>query len=321
MSEVKLVDQIRNVIRMKHYSFSTERTYLIWIRRYLAFHRMRHPRDMGSAEIEEFLSNLAIKDKVSASTQNQAFNAILFLYRDVLHVDLDESIQAVRAKKPARIPLVMSRDEVKKVLEATSGTSRLVAGMLYGCGLRLMEGCRLRVKDIDFAMNQITIHQGKGHKDRVVMLPGKLVAPLKEQLMHAKAIHERDLAAGYGSVLLPFALDRKYTNASKQWGWQFVFPARELSKDPRTGMIGRHHIYPTTIQKAVKKAIALAGILKPVSCHSFRHSFATHLLEDGYDIRTVQDLLGHKSLDTTMIYTHVMNKGAGAVKSPLDRLV
>jgi integron integrase len=320
MPEVKLVDQIRNVIRMKHYSLSTEKTYIGWVKRYLVFHAMRHPRDMGVSDIEAFLSYLAVKEKVSASTQNQAFNALLFLYRDVLHIELNETIQAMRAKKPSRIPLVMTRKEVAGVLAALDGTQRLMASMLYGCGLRLMECCRLRVKDIDFAMHQITIFDGKGHKDRAVMLPDRLEGSLNEQLKRAKLLHTQDLSLGYGRVYMPFALERKYPQASKQWGWQYVFPTHELTKDPRSNVLRRHHVHPSTVQRALKKAVILAGMTKPVHCHTFRHSFATHLLEDGYDIRTVQELLGHKDINTTMIYTHVMQRGAGAVKSPLDRM-
>jgi integron integrase len=320
MPEIKLVDQIRNVIRVKHYSLSTEKTYIGWIKRYLVFHHMRHPREMGVPDIESFLSHLAVKEKVSSSTQNQAFNALLFLYREVLHIELSESIQAMRAKKPSRIPIVITREEIAKVLDALNGTQRLMASMLYGCGLRLMECCRLRVKDIDFAMHQITIFDGKGQKDRAVMLPDKLEASLHEQLKHTKLFHTQDLSLGFGSVYMPFALERKYPNAPKQWGWQYVFPTHELTIDPRSDIVRRHHVHPSTVQRAVKKAVILAGIIKPAHCHTFRHSFATHLLEDGYDIRTVQELLGHKDVNTTMIYTHVMQRGAGAVKSPLDRM-
>lgn len=320
MPEIKLVDQIRNVIRMKHYSLSTEKTYIGWIKRYLVFHHMRHPREMGVPDIESFLSHLAVKEKVSASTQNQAFNALLFLYREVLHIELSETIQAMRAKKPSRIPIVITREEIAKVLDALDGTHRLMVSMLYGCGLRLMECCRLRVKDIDFAMHQITIFDGKGQKDRVVMLPDKLEASLHEQLKRTKLLHTQDLSLGYGSVYMPFALERKYPQAPKQWGWQYVFPTQELTRDPRSDIIRRHHVHPSTVHRVVKKSVILAGIIKPVHCHTFRHSFATHLLEDGYDIRTVQELLGHKDINTTMIYTHVMQRGAGAVKSPLDRM-
>lgn len=281
---------------------------------------MRHPRGLGAPDIEKFLSHLAVGKKVSSSTQNQAFNAILFLYRDVLRIELHESIQAVRAKTPIRIPVVMTREEVSMVLGVLTGTQRLMASMLYGCGLRLMECCRLRVKDIDFSMHQVPIHDGKGLKDRVVMLPEKIEPSMQEHLERTRLVHENDLARGYGNVYMPYALERKYPHASKQWGWQFVFPAQEFSKDPHTGVVHRHHVYPSTLQRAVKRSVNLAGITKHVGCHTFRHGFATHLLEDGYDIRTVQELLGHKNVQTTMVYTHVMCRGASAVKSPLDRL-
>ena len=319
-AEIKLADQIRNVLRCKHYSIRTEKTYLSWIKQFVIFHGMRPPRAMGVQEIETFLSHLAVNRKVSASTQNQAFNAILFLYRDVLQIVLGDTINAVRAKRPARVPVVLSQEEVARVLSALSGINLIMASLLYGCGLRIMECCRLRVKDIDFDMHQITIFDGKGQKDRVVMLPEKLVQPLLNQLQQIKLLHEKDVLQGYGRVYLPFALDRKYPAAAGLWGWQYVFPARTLSKDPRSTEIRRHHINPSSIQKAVAKAGVMAGIYKHFGCHTFRHSFATHLLENGYDIRTVQDLLGHKSLNTTMIYTHVMQRGAGAVKSPLDRM-
>jgi len=317
---IKLADQIRNILRCKHYSIRTEKTYLSWIKQYVVFHHMRHPRTMGAAEIEVFLTHLAVHRRVSSSTQNQAFNAIVFLYRDVLHIELDQTIDAVRAKRPLRIPVVMSREEVAKVLNFLKGTARLMVSMLYGCGLRITECCKLRVKDVDFAMHQITVFDGKGSKDRVVMLPEKLLILLQEQIDRVRLVHENDLRQGYGSVFMPFALERKYPGASRQLGWQYVFPSLSISKDPRSQEVRRHHVSPSCIQKAVRKAGETAGIVKHFGCHTFRHSFATHLLEDGYDIRTVQDLLGHKSLNTTMIYTHVMQRGAGAVKSPLDRM-
>lgn len=317
---VTLAEQIRNVLRCRHYSIRTEKTYVSWIRQYMAFHRMRHPRTMGVAEIEAFLTHLAVNRRVSSSTQNQAFNAIVFLYRDVLNQELDHAIDAVRAKRPQRIPAVLSREEVAAVLSLLKGTGLLMASMLYGCGLRIMECCRLRVKDIDFAMHQITVFDGKGQKDRAVMLPGKLAPLLRGQVARVKLVHDSDLRQGYGSVYMPFALERKYPGASRQLGWQYLFPSLTLAKDPRTAVMRRHHVSPSTLQKAVRKAGTEAGIVKHFGCHTFRHSFATHLLEDGYDIRTVQDLLGHKSLNTTMVYTHVMNKGPMAVKSPLDRM-
>ena len=314
----KLVDQIHNILRRKHYSLYTERTYISWIKNFISFHHMRHPRDMGKEEIEAFLTYLAVERKVSSSTQNQAFNAILFLYRDVLEISLDETLNAVRAKKPARIPVVMSHDEAMKVIHFLKGTNHLMANLLYGSGLRLMECLRLRVKDIDFEMNCITVHDGKGKKDRVVILPETVKPVLSEHLKQVKTLHDHDLQQGNGSVYLPYALERKYPRASKQLGWQYVFPAGEVSIDPRSRTLRRHHLNPSTIQKAVKKAVQISGIHKPIGCHTFRHSFATRLLENGYDIRTVQELLGHKNVNTTMIYTHVMNKGALAVKSPVD---
>ncbi|HIC92921.1 MAG TPA: integron integrase [Anaerolineae bacterium] len=314
----KLLDQVRDAIRRKHYSIRTEEAYVRWIRRYILYHGKRHPKDMGIPEIEAFLTHLAVDRKVAASTQNQALNAILFLYREVLKQDLEGRINAIRAKRPKRLPTVLSREEVRRVLDAMSGTPQLIAKLLYGSGLRLMEAVRLRVKDLDFAQHQVVVRDGKGMKDRVTVLPDSLIAPLQEHLQRVKLIHERDLAKGYGSVYLPYALERKYPNADREWIWQYVFPATALSKDPRTGVVRRHHVSESSVQKAVKKAAKLAGINKRVTCHTFRHSFATHLLENGYDIRTVQELLGHKDVRTTMVYTHILNRGAMAVRSPLD---
>ena len=317
-SESKLVDQIRNVLRLKHYSLRTEYTYLSWIKRYVSFHHMEHPKNMGRKEIEAFLTHLAVDRKVSSSTQNQAFNAILFLYRDVLNINIEENIQAVRAKRPVRIPIVMSHEEAMTVIASVTGTYHLMTILLYGSGLRLMECVRLRVKDVDFSMNQIVVHSGKGNKDRSVMLPEAAKHSLKDHLGQVKNLHDHDIARGFGNVYMPDALERKYPRASKQWGWQYVFPSKDISHDPRTNMIRRHHMHPSALQRAVKKAVLISGIHKPIGCHTFRHSFATRLLENGYDIRTVQELLGHKNVNTTMIYTHVMNKGALAVKSPVD---
>jgi integron integrase len=316
----KLLDQVRERIRMKHYSIRTEQAYVSWIRRFILFHNKRHPGDMGKPEIETFLTHLAVSLKVSSSTQNQAFNALLFLYRQVLEQDLPEKIDATRAKGPKRLPTVMTREESLKVINSLSGTHQLMAKILYGSGLRLMECVRLRVKDIDFAMNQILVRNAKGMKDRVTLLPESMKPALKEHLDRTNRLHLSDLSAGYGGVYLPHALARKYPNAGREWGWQYVFPSKTLSTDPRSGKgkLRRHHIHETSIQKAVKRAVKLAGLNKPVSCHTFRHSFATHLLEDGYDIRTVQELLGHKDVSTTMIYTHVLNKGGMAVRSPID---
>ncbi len=314
----KLLDQVRDIIRLKHYSIRTEEAYVRWIKRYILFHNKRHPKDMGGAEIEAFLTHLAVDQNVAASTQNQAFSALLFLYREVLRKDLDFPIDSARAKKPKRLPTVMTREETLRVIGAMSGTYRLIANLLYGSGLRLMECLRLRVKDVDFAQRQIIVRDGKGMKDRVTVLPDSLVEPLQAHLRRVKMIHEQDLGKGYGAVYLPYALDRKYPNAARDWCWQYVFPARRLSNDPRSGAVRRHHVHESSVQKAVKEAVQLAGIDKPVNCHTFRHSFATHLLEAGYDIRTVQELLGHKSVKTTMIYTHVLNRGGLAVRSPLD---
>jgi len=314
----KLLDQVRETIRLKHYSIRTEEAYVRWIKRYILYHDKRHPKDMGTPEIEAFLTHLAVDQKVAASTQNQALNAILFLYREVLEQDLTGRINAIRAKRPKRLPTVLSREEAHRVLNAMSGTPQLIAKLLYGSGLRLMEAIRLRVKDLDFAQHQIIVRDGKGEKDRVTVLPDSLITPLQEHLQRVKLIHQRDLAKGYGSVYLPYALARKYPNADREWIWQYVFPATTLSKDPRTGIMRRHHVSESSVQKAIRKAARLAGINKRVTPHTLRHSFATHLLEAGYDIRTVQELLGHKDVRTTMIYTHVLNRGPMAVRSPLD---
>ena len=314
----KLLDQVREVIRRKHYSRSTEKTYVLWIKRFIFFHQKRHPREMGEREIEAFLSSLAIQRKLSASTQNQAFNALLFLYRQVLHKELEESIQAVRAKRPQRIPTVLSREEAQRIIAAMEGVNKLVVQVLYGGGLRLMECLRLRVKDIDFELNQIVIHDGKGQKSRRTMLPEAIQEPLQIHLQRVLILHQADLKKGYGRVVLPGALARKYPRAETEWGWQFVFPAKTMYREQETGKRRRHHLHSSQIQRALKRAVATAGIVKPAHCHTFRHSFATHLLEAGYDIRTVQELLGHKDVSTTMIYTHVLHRGGLAVRSPLD---
>jgi integron integrase len=315
----KLLDQVRDVLRLKHYSIRTEEAYVSWIKRYIFFHDKRHPAEMGAPEIESFLTHLAVNRKVAASTQNQALSALLFLYRDVLEEDLSShTIDAVRARQSKRMPTVLTREEAMSVIAALPGANQLVARLLYGSGLRLLECLRLRVKDLDFAYRQITIRDGKGEKDRVTMLPQSLVEPLQEHLRRVRMIHDRDLDNGYGAVYLPYALDRKYPNANKEWCWQYVFPAATLSKDPRSDSLRRHHLGESGPQRAVREAAKLAGIDKPTSCHTFRHSFATHLLENGYDIRTVQELLGHKDVKTTMIYTHVLNRGGLAVRSPLD---
>ena len=314
----KLLDQLRDTIRLKHYSYSTEKTYVHWARRYILYHNKRHPAEMGAAEIEAFLTHLAKEGYVSSSTQNQALNALLFLYRNVLQIDLPVPLHALRAKRSEHLPTVLSKDEVASVLAGMQGLHQLMAKLLYGCGLRLMECLRLRVKDIDFEQSQIIVREGKGEKDRATMLPASLIQPLKNQITFVNNQHERDLAQGYGSVELPFALARKYPAADKEFGWQYIFPSDRLSTDPRSGIIRRHHLDPSGLQRAVRAAVKLAKINKPVSPHTFRHCFATHLLEAGYDIRTVQELLGHKDVKTTMIYTHVLNRGPKAVHSPLD---
>jgi integron integrase len=317
----KLLDRVRDTIRRKHYSFRTEKSYVAWVRRYILFHNKQHPQVMGRSEIEAFLTYLAVNRKVSASTQNQAFSALLLLYRDVLNKDLDFPIDSVRAKRPKRLPTVLTKDEVLKVIGCLSGIPQLMAKLLYGSGLRLMECVRMRVKDIDFAQHQIIVRDGKGMEDRVTMLPASLVTPLNEHLQRVKLLHEKDLPRGYGTVNLPFALERKYPNANREWVWQYVFPSARLSKDTRTGIVRRWHMSDRSLQKAVKTAARLTEINKHVGCHTFRHSFATHhLLQNGYDIRTVQELLGHKDVKTTMVYTHVLNRGALAARSPIDML-
>jgi integron integrase len=314
----RLLDQVRDAIRLKHYSIRTEESYVTWIKRYILFHNKRHPKEMTTAEIEAFLTHLAVQQNVAASTQNQALSALLFLYRDVLKTPLDLPIDAIRAKKPKRLPTVLTKEEALIVIARLSGTQRLMAQLLYGGGLRLMECLRLRVKDLDFAQRQIIVRDGKGMEDRLTMLPDSLIGPLQEHLSHVKHLHTQDVAQGLGSVYLPYALERKYPRAGRLWIWQYVFPSDRLSKDPRTGITRRHHASESGLQKAVSQAGRSVGLNKRISCHTFRHSFATHLLQQGYDIRTVQELLGHKDVKTTMIYTHVLNRGRLAVRSPLD---
>ena len=314
----KLLDQTRDALRLKHYSYSTEETYVGWIRRYILFHHKRHPAEMGAAEIRAFLTHLVVEEHVAASTQNQALSALLFLYRSVLQQELDGPIELLRAQKPRRLPSVLTKEETFRVIDRMSGLHQTMAKLLYGSGLRLMECLRLRVKDLDFERRAVVVRDGKGQEDRVTMLPDSLVAPLKEHLRLVKQQHEEDLAQGYGSVYLPDALERKYPNASREWVWQYVFPSGRLAPDPRSGETRRHHQDESGLQKAVRRAARLVGIEKRVSCHTFRHCFATHLLESGYDIRTVQELLGHKDVKTTMIYTHVLKRGGLAVRSPLD---
>lgn len=320
MSAPRLLDQVREKIRVKHYSIRTEKSYVDWIKRFILFHDKRHPEKMGGPEVEKFLTHLATDRNVTASTQNQALAAILFLYREVLKIELPWLDDMQRAKKPARLPVVLTRAEVRGVLSHLDGMMGLMAALLYGSGLRLMECVRLRVKDVEFDYKQLVVRDGKGGKDRVTMLSDNLVDPLKQQIERARVIHEQDLREGFGAVYLPFALERKYPNAPREWAWQYVFPATHRSVDPRTNIERRHHIDEKRLQRAMKNAVRAASIHKPASCHTLRHSFATHLLENGYDIRTVQELLGHTDVATTMIYTHVLNKGALGVNSPLDRL-
>ena len=314
----KILDQLRDVIRLKHYSYRTEQTYVDWVYRFIVFHNKRHPMEMGAPEIQAFLTYLAVQRKVAASTQNQALSALVFLYRHVLHQDISDQINAVRAKQSRYLPTVLTHAEAITVLEQLSGVHQLVAKLLYGSGLRLSEALRLRVKDIDFTQQQIVVRDGKGGNSRITMLPICIVAPLKGHLQITRRQHQQDLAQGYGSVYLPYALERKYPHAEREWIWQYIFPAKRISKDPRSGIVRRHHLDESGLQKAVKRAGRFAKIDKRVGCHTFRHSFATQLLQNHYDIRTVQELLGHKDVKTTMIYTHVLNKGAKAVQSPLD---
>ncbi len=315
----KLLDQVRQQIRLRNYSIRTERVYAEWIKRFIRFHAYRHPAEMGAAEIEAYLSHLAVKRDVSASTQNQALAALLFLYKQVLKQELPWLDNVVRAKRPQHMPVVLTRDEVQRVLARLSGVPWLVASLLYGAGLRLTEALRLRVKDVEFSRREILVRDGKGQKDRVTVLPGTVIAVLQEHLLKVKRLHERDLAEGFGRANLPYALARKYPNAAAEWGWQFVFPSVNRSEDPRGAGTFRHHIHEKTIQRHMREAVRQAGIIKPATPHTLRHCFATHLLEAGQDIRTVQELLGHADVKTTMIYTHVLNRGGLAVLSPLDR--
>jgi integron integrase len=314
----KLLDQVRDTLRTKHYAYRTEESYLQWIRRFILFHDKRHPKDMGSSEVEAFLTHLAVEGNVAASTQNQALSALLFLYRYVLKQPLEDGIEAVRAKQSNHLPTVLTVLEVQRVLQRLEGTQQILAKLLYGSGLRIKEGLRLRVKDLDFAQSQILVRDAKGNHDRVTMLPESLQEILQAHLVQVKQLHQDDLAQGFGSVYLPYALARKYPHAEKEWIWQYVFPAKQKSIDPRSGKMQRHHLDDSFLQRSLKKAAQQAEITKKVSCHTLRHSFATHLLQNGYDIRTVQELLGHKDVKTTMIYTHVLNRGGRGVRSPLD---
>lgn len=316
----KLLDQVRGKIRLKHYSIRTEQAYVVWIERFILHFDKQHPRDLGATEVEAFLTHLAVVGNVAASTQNQAKSALLFLYKEVLEMELPWLDNVERAKVPKRLPVVLTREEVQAVLSRLEGIHWLIASLLYGAGLRIMEGVRLRVKDVDFSRKEILVRDGKGFKDRVTMLPQALVPQLRSHLERVRAIHVQDLQQGYGAVYMPYALDRKYPQSARDWGWQYVFPSSNLSADPRSGDVRRHHVQDQAVQRAVKQAVRDAGLVKPATPHTFRHSFATHLLEGGYDIRTVQELLGHADVSTTMIYTHVLNKGGRGVASPLDLL-
>ena len=317
--KVRLIDEVRHKLRVRHYSLRTEQAYVGWIKRFILANGRRHPSDMGEKEVERFLSLLATEGDVAAGTQNQALSALLFLYRHVLRVDLPWMATVVRAKRPRRVPTVLSREEVARLLAAMDGRTWLLASLLYGTGMRLLECLRLRVKDIDFARSTIIVRDGKGGKDRHTVLPRRLVDPLQREIERVRLLHDQDLAVGLGAVWLPHALARKYPNAPRAFGWQYVFAASRLSHDPRDGKKRRHHFDDAVLSRAIKRACRLAAIAKPVSAHTLRHSFATHMIEAGYDIRTVQELLGHKDVATTQIYTHVLNRGAGGVLSPLDR--
>lgn len=314
----KLLNDVRAVMRMRHYSYQTEKTYVYWIRQYIFFHNTTHPNEMGAQQVEAFLTHLAVEKNVSASTQNQALAALLFLYREVLKVDLPWLEGFSPAKKSSRVPVVLTKQEVALILNELNGTNWIIANLLYGAGLRLIEALRLRVKDFDFGFKQIVVRDGKGAKDRFTVFPAKLIEPLQKQFEYAQMLHEQDLRRGIGRVEMPFALARKYPNAETEWAWQYVFPSKSLSENPRTGKTGRHHVSPSSLQKLFKEAVRKSRIPKNASPHTLRHSFATHLLQDGCDIRTIQDLLGHKELTTTMIYTHVLQNNRLGVRSPLD---
>ncbi len=315
-----LLEQVRARIRFKHYSIRTEQAYVDWIRRFICHFGKRHPKDMGAVEVQAFLTHLAVAGRVAAATQNQAKSALLFLYKEVLAIELPWLDEVESARTTKRLPVVLSRQEVAAVLPRLEGSLNLIGRLLYGTGFRVMECLRLRVKDVNFERGEILVRDGKGAKDRVTMLPASLAPALLAHLERVRELHRSDLAAGYGEVYLPYALDRKYPAAGREWMWQYVFPSRVLSVDPRSGAVRRHHVQDQTVQRAIRQAVRDAGINKPATPHTLRHSFATHLLESGYDIRTVQELLGHADVSTTMIYTHVLNKGGRGVISPLDGL-
>lgn len=316
----KLLDQMRESMRVRHYARRTEDTYCHWVKRYIYFHAVRHPKDMAEPEINAFLTYLAVKEKVSASTQNQALSALLYLYRHVLDRDVGDLGEVIRARKPKRLPVVLTVAEVKKIIDCMDGDKKLMVILMYGSGLRLMECLRLRVQDLDFSSQEVLVRDGKGGKDRRTMLPVSIVVPLQEHLVKVQEQHNKDLQTGWGRVPLPGALDRKYPKAAWEWRWQWVFPQQQRWKNNKTGEEGRHHMHETILQRAVREAVTRAGIVKRVGCHTFRHCFATHLLEAGYDIRTIQELMGHKDVSTTMIYTHVLNKGGKGVRSPVDAI-
>jgi len=319
--EPKLLDQVSRAIRARHFSWRTERAYVGWIKRFILFHGKRHPAGLGEAEVTAFLTHLATRDRVSSSTQNQALSAIIFLYRTVLGRNLEWMESVVRAKRAARLPIVLTRDEVRAILAEMRGTPWLMVSLMYGAGLRLLECARLRVKDVDFAQLEITVRNGKGGKDRRSMLPVSLRGSLAAHLERVRILHTRDLRRRLGGVALPDGIERKYPQAALEWGWQWAFPATRLYRDGATGAWRRHHLHETVVQRAMKEAVRRTGIAKPASCHTLRHSFATHLLEAGYDIRTIQELLGHSDVSTTMIYTHVLNRGGQGVRSPLDGVI
>jgi integron integrase len=316
----RLLVQVHEAIRRRYFSRRTEEAYVHWIKRFIYFSGRRHPEALGEAEVTAFLNHLAAERKVAAATQNQALSALLFLYKEVLGRELAWLDGLQRASRPPRLPVVLTRDEIERLLAELQGVRWLIASLLYGAGLRVMECLRLRVKDVDLGYRQILVRDGKGEKDRVTMMPEKLASPLAAHLARVKSLHARDLREGYGEVSLPYALARKYPRAGYEWVWQYVFPASHRSPDPEGGVLRRHHLYDSVPQRAIREAAHAAGVAKRVSCHTLRHSFATHLLESGYDIRTVQELLGHSDVSTTMIYTHVLNRGGRGVKSPLDRL-
>ncbi|HHH44180.1 MAG TPA: integron integrase [Gammaproteobacteria bacterium] len=320
MANVRLLDQVRNTVRTLHYSRKTEHAYCYWIRFFIRFHNNRHPRDLGGRDVSVFLTYLAVNRQVSASTQNQALNAILFLYRKVLDIPLADIENVIRARPGKRLPVVLSREEIRRIFSFMQQPYLLMAGLMYGSGLRLMETLRLRIKDIDLDRRAILVRAAKGNKDRVTILPDPLEADILRAIQRVEALHQRDIAEGFGAVDMPYALARKYPDQARSLHWQFLFAADRRSRDPRSGDIKRHHVFESTIQRSVKRAVYQANIRKPASCHTFRHSFATHLLEDGYDIRTVQDLLGHRDVKTTQIYTHVLKRGGNAVRSPLRML-